>query len=204
MAAGRKLKRVLADEQNDVLGALRRSEPVPDLDGLLPWAAEQAAQYTDAITVELIAAVEAGAASVGSTGDVDLGPEGPLAPVREQIAEELVAPLRERLARSVADGDDQNDVVAKQARGIYREWKTQRIDEHLDDLFRLAYCQGAFAGLGPGATAVWVVDPAGPPSPDCEDNGLAGPVTRGDAFPSGHLTPPMHPGCRCLLVPTDR
>ena len=40
----------------------------------------------------------------------------------------------------------------------------------------------------------WEVDPDGPPSPDCEDNALAGAVTIGDAFPSGHTSPPMHPG----------
>jgi hypothetical protein len=49
----------------------------------------------------------------------------------------------------------------------------------------------------------WQVDPDGPPSPDCEDNALAGAVTVGDTFPSGHLSPPMHPGCRCLLLPAS-
>jgi hypothetical protein len=203
VAAGRKLKRVLADEQNGALDALRRNTPVHHLDALVPAGGEQAARYTDAITAELIATVEAGAASVGGTADIDLGPAGPLAPPREHVTTELVAPLRERLERAVADGDRDNEVIAKAARGIYREWKTQRIDEQLDDLFRLAWCEGALAGLGRGALAQWVVDPHGPPSPDCEDNALAGPVSTGDAFPSGHVTPPMHPGCRCLLVPVD-
>ncbi len=200
VAAGRKLKRVLADEQNEVLDALRRNEPVADVDGLVAGDGEQAARYTDAITVELIAAVEAGAASVGVEREIDVGPDGPLAAVRQQLADDVVTPLRERLSRSVSDGEQVNDAIAKQARGIYREWKTQRIDEHLDDLFRLAYCHGAFQ---PGRAVAWVVDPAGPGSPDCEDNALAGQVTSGDAFPSGHLSPPMHPGCRCLLVPVD-
>jgi DivIVA domain-containing protein len=204
VAAGRKLKRVLADEQNEVLDALRRKEPVGDIGALVSDPGEQVARYADAITVELIAAVEAGAASVGAEREVDVGPDGPLASVRQQLADDIVSTLRERLARSVRDGDQVNDTIAKQARGIYREWKTQRIDEHLDDLFRLAYCGGAFHGLDPGRAVAWVVDPAGPPSPDCEDNALAGAVTSGDAFPSGHLTPPMHPGCRCLLVPVDR
>jgi hypothetical protein len=204
VAAGRKLKRVLADEQNEVLDALRRNEPVGDIDALVGPEGEQAIRYADAITVELIAAVEAGTASVGAEREVDLGPDGPLAAVRRQLADDVVGPLRERLDRGVRDGEQVNDTIAKQARGIYREWKTQRIDEHLDDLFRLAYCRGAFHALEPGSAVAWVVDPAGPPSPDCEDNALAGAVTAGDAFPSGHLSPPMHPGCRCLLVPVDR
>jgi hypothetical protein len=189
VASARKLKRVLADEQNEVLAALRNGQPVQPAD-----------TFADAITVELIAAVEAGATSVGATGDVDIGPDGPLAPVRALITEDLVAPLRERVARAVDGGED---AAAKQVRAIYREWKVQRIDEHLDDVLRLAHAQGAYHALAPGAPVTWVVDPDGPPSPDCEDNALAGTVTSGDAFPSGHLTPPMHPGCRCLLVPVD-
>jgi DivIVA domain-containing protein len=118
VAAGRKLKRVLADEQNGALDALRRNTPVHHLDALVPWAGEQAACYTDAIAAEMIAAVEAGAASVGGAGDSDVGPDGPLAPVRGHVTAELVAPLRERLERAVADGDRDNEVIAKAARGI--------------------------------------------------------------------------------------
>ena len=203
VASARKLKRVLADEQNEVLDALRRKEPVRNLDVLVPWQSEQADRYADAIGAELLAAAMAGADSVGSAAQVDAGPSGPIAPVREQLAADVIAPLRERLERSVAEGEGDNDAVAKRARGVYREWKTQRIDEQLDDLFRLAYCQGAMSALGAGARVTWEVDPDGPPSPDCEDNALGGPVTIGDAFPSGHVTPPMHPGCRCLLVPVE-
>jgi hypothetical protein len=204
VAAARKLKRVLADEQNDVLDALRRKEPVRDVDTLVPLLAEQTARYADAITAELIAAVEAGAVSAGGTGDLDIGPDGPLRAVRDHVAEELVGPLRERLERCVVEGDGVNDAVTKRIRGVYREWKTQRIDEQLDDTFRLAYCQGALVALGAGTAVTWEVDPDGPPSPDCEDNGLAGPVASGEAFPSGHVSPPMHPGCRCLLLRADR
>jgi hypothetical protein len=32
---------------------------------------------------------------------------------------------------------------------------------------------------------------------------LAGPVPRGEAFPTGHPHPPAHAGCRCLLAPMD-
>lgn len=204
VAAARKLKRVLADEQNDVLDTLRRKEPVRDVDTLLGDLSTQAARYSDAITAELIGAAEAGAASTGAPAQIDLGPDGPLAAVRQQIADELIAPLRERLERGVVDGDGANEIISKRVRSVYREWKTQHIDEQLDDVFRLAYCRGAFAALDPGTPVTWEVDPDGPPSPDCEDNNLAGVVAVGQPFPSGHLTPPMHPGCRCLLVRADR
>ncbi len=172
VGAARKLKRVLADEQNEVLDALRRKEPVRDLDILVPWSSEQSGRYAEAIATELTDAAEAGAASVPGGTSTDVGPV--LDPVRERLAADLVAPLRERLERAVVDGDGDNDAISKRARGVYREWKTKRIDEQLDDIFRLAYCRGAIAAFEAGTLVTWQVDPDGPPSPDCEDNALAG------------------------------
>ena len=134
---------------------------------------------------------------------IDLSPTGPLEPVRASMSGDLVEPLRQRLEAAVDDGDGDNDAITKRVRAVYREWKTQRIDEQLDDLFHLAYARGAIDALPPGTAVQWVVDPNGPPSPDCEDNALAGAMELGAAFPSGHQWPPMHPGCRCLLLVTD-
>ena len=87
VASGRRLKRVLADEQNEVLDRLRQREPVDSVDALIPSAEEQAARYADAITAELIAAAEAGAASISGSADatIDLSPTGPLEAVRASI-----------------------------------------------------------------------------------------------------------------------
>ena len=204
VASARKLKRVLADEQNEVLDALRRRDPVRSLDGLLPPEEEQSDRYVDAIASELVLAAEAGSASVEGTVPLDLGPEGTLAPVRESLASDLVVPLRERLQRCVEDGDGDNDAVTKRARAVYREWKTQRIDEQLDDVFRVAYGRGACDAIEPGTPVTWIVDPAGPACPDAEDNSLAGTVTLGEGFPTGHTCAPAHAGCRCLLALVDR
>jgi hypothetical protein len=46
-----------------------------------------------------------------------------------------------------------------------------------------------------------VVDEEGQ-CPDCDDNALAGPVTKGQPYPTGQPHPPAHPGCRCILVST--
>jgi DivIVA domain-containing protein len=204
VASARKLKRVLADEQNEVLDALRRRDPVRSLDGLLPPEAEQSDRYVDAIASELVLAAEAGSVSVEGTVPLDLGPEGTLAPARESLASDLVMPLRERLERCVEEGDGDNDAVTKRARAVYREWKTQRIDEQLDDVFRVAYGRGACDAVEPGTPVTWIVDPAGPACPDAEDNSLAGTVALGDAFPTGHTCAPAHAGCRCLLALVDR
>ena len=51
------------------------------------------------------------------------------------------------------------------------------------------------------AEVQWVVDTTGPDCSDAEDNSLAGTITKGEAFTTGHRFPPAHAGCRCLIVP---
>jgi cell division septum initiation protein DivIVA len=194
VAAARKLKRVLADEQNGVLDALRRREPVRDLAAMLPAVDEHAARYHDAIAAELTAAARAGAESVSDDGAV---PD--LTAVHTALRDELVAPLRDRLDRCVAEGAGDNEEITRRVRAVYREWKTQHIDDQLDDVVRLAYGVGAYGAIATGTPVCWLVDPNGPACPDAEDNALAGDVAAGDPFPTGHRVAPAHAGCRCVL-----
>jgi hypothetical protein len=104
----------------------------------------------------------------------------------------------------VADAAGDSGELTELIRGIYREWKTQRIDEHLDDVVRNAYGHGALAGVPAGTAVTWTVDPRATVCPDCDDNALAGEVTAGSPFPTDHLCAPAHPGCRCMLVRVSR
>ncbi len=200
---GRKLKRVLADEQNEVLDALRRSRKVRGVDDILPALAEQVARYRASIDAELRSAALAGAKSLSEQSERSLratiDKSAALANLAGAIEADVVAPLRERVERSVEQSGGDPDDLATLVRGIYREWKTQRIDEVVDDLAHTAYGNGAYAVLAPGTSVCWLVDPHGPPCPDAEDNALAGATPCGDAFPTGHSHPPVHAGCRCLL-----
>ena len=51
---------------------------------------------------------------------------------------------------AVADADGDRDDLTATVRAVYREWKTQRIDEHLDDVARMAFGRGALVALTPG------------------------------------------------------
>ena len=51
-----------------------------------------------------------------------------------------------------------------------------------------------------GDVLVAVAGSGDAPCPDCEDNGLNGPQQPEQQFPTGHMHPPAHPGCRCLLT----
>ncbi len=203
VTAARKVKRVLADEQNGVLDTLRQQDPVTSVDTLLPD--DHLAHYVAALEEELVAAAAAGATELGvndtKTLRRKLGKSGALDAVNAMIADDLVGPLRDRLARATADGSGDNDDITKRVRAVYREWKTQHIDDQLDDVFRAAYGGGIATTVEPGTALVWTIDPAEPACADCEDNSLAGPVAAGDAYPTGHTSAPAHPGCRCLTVP---
>ncbi len=204
VAGARNLKRVLADEQNDVLLRLGRREAVRSLEGVLPAAAEHVQRYAEAITDELMSAAMAGAAGIddGSIEDqrAAIDREAALAPAIEALAVAVVSPLRERLERSIAAADGDNSELVGLTRTVYREWKTRRIDEHIDDVVRTAFGRGAFAVLRAGTPVCWAVDPSGPKCPDAEDNALAGPIGAGKPFPTEHIAAPAHEGCRCMLL----
>ena len=201
VASARKLKRVLADEQNEALDGLRRGSAV------LPARDEHTARFAEAIDDELRAAAAAGAASVGTGRGAKLNKAQMTTAIgagRDALAEWLVNPLRERLERQLADGAGDNEAIAKSIRSVYREWKTQHIDEQLDDVLRTTHGRAVLAALPDGAPVCWGVDVEHPACADGDDNALAGCVSAGTPFPTGHLFAPSHTGCRCLLVPADR
>lgn len=207
VSAARKMKRVLADEQNDVLQLLRSAKSAVVLDDLLPAEAEQVQRYAEAISEELRAAAIAGAASMGE-GDRKqharaVAKGSTLAPAVEALGAALIRPLRDRLERVVTAAEGDPDELTMTVRAVYREWKTQRIDEHLDDVARMAFGRGALSAVSPGTPVCWAVDPNGPACPDAEDNALAGAVPAGEAFPTDHTCAPAHEGCRCMLQPTQ-
>ena len=199
----RKLKRVLADEQNNVLEHLRNKKSSLELDAVLGTVAEQAARYAAAVAEDAMTAAGAGAKSMkdarGSTRRVTQ--KAVDAAVAKAVAEGLVAGIREdaRIAVGEAEGDRQ--VLAGLIRDVYRKWKLSGIDGHVDDIACAAYNTGAFLSLEPSAPLVWQVDPDNQCCGDCADNALAGTVAKGDAFPTGDTHPMAHAGCRCLIAP---
>jgi len=199
----RALKRVLGDEQNEVLDGLRRLGPKAGA-GILPEPEAQSASYADAAVPWLQQAARAG---IGFVSDPGSGSDAEKAypsvePQARSLATELVEPLRERLSRALAGGADSDDpsVAAESLRATYRQWKVQQVEESARHHVLAAFSTGAFAATPEVAVLQWLVDDEGH-CPDCDDNALAGPTIKGQAFPTGQLHPPAHPGCRCLLVP---
>ena len=204
MTLSKRLKRVVADEQNEVLDALRRITKLRTLDDVLPSFETHAERYYAAVRAELWSAALAGARETTSRDDASLAMvlEGHGVPVaiEMEVARQLVSPLRERTAKSVSDAEGDAEEAASLLRAAYREWKVQRVEAITAHLALAAYEFGAYACLDPGTCVRWLVDPAASPCADAEDNALAGLVRVGDPFPTGHLHAPAYPGCRCRVV----
>ena len=199
----RKLKRVLADEQNDVLQHLRLKKSSLEIDAVFGTPMEQAQRYAGAIAEEAMASASAGAKSVKSSGGS--GRRVTQTAITDHTAATvvvgLVAAFREEARIAIGEAEGDREVLSGLMRDVYRKWKMELIDSHVDDIACSAYSKGAYLALEPGATISWMVDPAAACCSECEDNSLAGAVIRGDDFPAGHPHPPAHPGCRCLVSP---
>ncbi len=200
----RAIKRVLQDDQNRLLDALRGRSGRWSED-LLATEAEHRAPFAEAALDPLRRAAEEGRAYVAPNGDgpppAPLG-EDQLAAMAEELAATVVTLLRRRLPGGEegpppAEVDDAAEVVG----AAYREWRGQRVDSLVGDYTVRAYGLGELRGVGQGGGLRWVPGGDAAPCADCEDNSLAGVVPAGEDFPTGQPCPPAHAGCRCVLVP---
>ena len=203
---GRRIKRELSDEQNELLDTVRRQKGRPTA-AALPDEAAHVARYRTAALPSLVAAATAGAdlladSGIELTGTASTGKAGAKAgELAGELATELVDPLRQRLDRCFEETEGDADELAERLRACYREWKGQRVDELVSRLALAAANRGLVDRLPEGTPVHWVVDDGDTPSPDCDDNALAGDIPRGEPFPTGHTTPPISDHCRCLVAP---
>ncbi|HUZ20069.1 MAG TPA: DivIVA domain-containing protein [Acidimicrobiales bacterium] len=221
----RAVKRVLRTDQNELLHALRQGG---ERSALLPGE-EAVARLAGAVLPGLESAWAAGgtfAARADGTGDVrggqedDAGAPGDEAGeaglpgsdagadaasrIARELAEAVVATLRERLEIGLHAGDLDEAGLAELVGHAYREWKGERVDDVVGDYATSAFSSGLLAAAGArGLRVTWVVDDGRDECPDCDDNAIAGAQPVGEAFPTGQAHPPVHPGCRCLLLPVS-
>ena len=201
-----KMKRVLADEENAMLTYLQGKKAAVALEKVLPEPSTHVQGYIEAVAEDVMSAAMGGAKSLSSSLKADLRRKVTSSAVMQvmskNIDEVLVRPLRDRIQRCVEQSDGDREEMSKLIRSVYREWKMQRVEQHIGDIARLAYSRGAYLVLDQGTSVCWMVDPNGPPCADAEDNSLAGAIALGTDFPTGHAHPTAHTGCRCLVTPT--
>jgi DivIVA domain-containing protein len=200
-----KMKRVLADEENSMLTYLQGKKAAVALEKVLPEPSTHVQGYVEAVAEDVMSAAMGGAKSLSSSLKADLRRKVTSSAVMQvmskNIDDVLVRPLRDRIQRCVEQSDGDREEMSKLIRSVYREWKMQRVEQHIGDIARLAYSRGAYLVLDQGTSVCWMVDPNGPPCADAEDNSLAGATALGADFPTGHSHPIAHTGCRCLVTP---
>lgn len=205
----RTLKRLVSDEQNEVLDRLRRHRKGRvDLAELLPPGPDTV-RFVDALTDEFSAAVAAGAELWAELTGAEAPPaDGAVAAeVLTARVDELLERRRAHLQRVLDEADEAGLEVAELAdpvRAAYREFRSGSVPQLAGDLAAAGFAEGTRRAAPAGTTWCWVADHGGLPCSDAEDNALAGPVPVGEEFPTGDVVPPAHPGCRCLLVPAPR
>jgi vacuolar-type H+-ATPase subunit E/Vma4 len=201
----RKLKRVLADEQNNVLEHLRGKRSSLEMDAILGTPEEHASRYAESIAEDTMAAAGSGAKSVKVAGGSSrrVTQKAVASHVKDSVTAGFVAGFREDTRIAIGEAEGDREILASLMRDVYRKWKTDLIDQHVDDLACTAYSKGGFLALEPQTRVSWMVDPEAACCSECEDNSLAGAVTKGEEFPTGHAMPPAHPGCRCLVCPVQ-
>jgi DivIVA domain-containing protein len=200
----RRLKRVLQDEQNDLLDRLRSTRQ-PTASIVLPDRDVAAERFAKAGRLLLDKAARAGAEFALSLLGLEPGVRKADLPKLDDLAADLAAsivdPLIRRLEQAFAEGYENDPVLLAESLGAaYREWKTQRIELTASDHVATAFARGSFAVTPEGTLLRWIVEDVEGPCPDCDDNALAGGLPRGKVFPTGQRHPPAHAGCRCLLV----
>ena len=201
----RKMKRVLADEENSMLTYLQAKKAMVALEKVLPAADDHLQMYVEALSEDVISAAMAGAQSLSKSLKADLRKRVTRSAVMQVVSRTIddstIRPLREKIQRAVEQSNGDKDEMSNLIRNVYREMKMQRVEQQVSDIARMSYSRGAYLVLDQGTQVCWMVDPNGPSCADAEDNSLAGSTELGSEFPTGHIHPTAHAGCRCLIAP---
>ncbi len=204
----RRLKRAMQDDQNMLLHRLR-ADSGEYRQELLSSEEEQRRGLVEASVDFLGDAFEAGETFARN----HLGAEAAAAPDAteisrsavgtgaQELADTVVTLLRRRLLEEDVEGPGPSeDEAAELVSAAYREWRGERIERLVAD-----HVIGTFSNGVRGASGKvplrWVTASNGETCADCDDNALADGVGEGERFPTGHMHPPAHAGCRCLVVP---
>lgn len=191
----RKLKRVMADEQSDLLDRLQRSKDL-SVDDLAPVDGQRAL-YMAAVRPAIVAVANLGADLHG--GSIA---ERKVDPLVTRLVADVFDALRNRVEGSVAAAADVDDVL-EPLRAHYRDVRLSDVPDLTDDALAEAFALGGHSAIAKGTPVRWISDPRFEPSSDCFDDTLAADVLAPGPFPTGRTHPTGQPGCRCLVVPVS-
>lgn len=199
--AGRRLKRLLQEDQNYLLDRLRTHRGKGSFDESVAPLDVQIERFQAGMTDVLSDAFLAGWRASGTTETGEASRS-----VAELIQKQIVQPLRRDLSRIVDAGlaaGDTPKAIAERSSDVFRVWKGVRTELLGEGLVYASYHQGLVDALKQrrGTKKAWVqAEEQDCPRDVCRSNADAGPIELTSTFPSGHQTPPAHGGCTCTLT----
>ncbi|MCC5954100.1 MAG: DivIVA domain-containing protein [Acidimicrobiia bacterium] len=199
----RRLKRTLADEQNEVLEVLRRRRGKVDLAQLLVDHDAHVSRYADASLPALATAAAAGADQIRARHPevVEDVPRTRVGDVAEDLAIEVVVPLRRRVEEAIVAHPGDETAIGDAVRLAYRDVKQRLVDDAAALATARVFCRAHSQPVRAGTPMVWLAAPGGPRSAGCQANAEATPVPHGEPFPDPSVEPPCSAECRCMVVP---
>jgi DivIVA domain-containing protein len=190
----KRAKRRAQDDQNALLDSVRRHKGRPNSQQVLGEGDAARDAWAKVIREAIDRAYGAGRTAAGASA------EPASDDIAGEAAENVMAPLRERLSTAIDSGDDgDSGGLVERIGARYREWKNQSLDRSLGEVLAAAWTRGIYDAVPDEAVLWWIPFVEGRCS-DCDDNALE-PTVKGKQFPTGQALPPAHPGCKCLLAP---
>lgn len=197
----RRMKRILQEDQNDLLDRIRTKRGKGTAQDNMPSLDEQAGRFNSGLGEILGKAFSEGRLAAGASE-----PGDPSKTIVTLIAKQVVNPLRAEITRTVEAGISASDTptaIAERSSDVFRVWKGVRTELLGEGMTYSAYHHGLMDAWKDQGTAQkrWVVsaDERECPHDVCRGNAAVEGVAVGAPFPSGHLVPPAHGGCTCTI-----
>lgn len=116
----------------------------------------------------------------------------------------IAATRREAMGRQLAKGLIAGLAIRKIGEAMVKALTAidRALNVAITEITRSAGLAALYGYQQLGVTQVrWALDPGSKTCPRCIGNAAAGPVRTGASFPSGDSHAPIHPNCRCSVVP---
>jgi DivIVA domain-containing protein len=195
---GRRAKRALQDQQNELLDQIRTRKGKIEAEDVLPALDAQEAAWLEVLEQPLRTAYAKASEGIAIDGKPAGGERELPEDLLSELATVMVGAWRERLVAAIDGAAEDPDAITQALGARYREYRGKELDQALGDALAAAWARGAYAAVPDGTMLRWVPAEVGH-CPDCDDNALE-PTARNEPFPTGQQFPPAHPGCRCFLA----
>ena len=199
--ASRRLKRLLQEDQNDLLDRVRTQRGKGSVEENVIPESEHIERFRQGLDDSLRMAFATGRTLGGATDPGDA-----TSAIASLVSKQVVGPLRVEISKTIAaglQGQESANSLGERASDVFRVWKGVRTELLGEGMVYAAFHQGlvdAWKSAGQKEKK-WVLssDELECPKDVCKANAAAGAVALEAGFPSGHLAPPAHGGCSCTL-----